>query len=143
MPGLLKNAFSRILMYELDHRISHSRHNHLFVMFGDDFEYKVASQNFRNMDAMIEYMNTHHSDKYFFKYSTPSEYIDAVKEMDISWPTKYDDMFPYADSKDAYWTGFFTSRPNHKSYVRTQSSEYHASAQLYVEKLMDQGSSKK
>lgn len=49
------------------------------------------------MDNMIHYMNKHHSDKFFFRYSTPSDYVDAIKKHNVSWPTKYDDMFPYSD----------------------------------------------
>ena len=66
------------------------------------------------MDAMIYYMNKHHSDKYYFKYSTPSEYIDAINKFNIKWPTKYDDMFPYSDDPYSYWTGYYTTRPNMK-----------------------------
>ena len=50
------------------------------------------------MDAMIEYMNEKHGDKYVFRYSTPSDYIDALQKHNVQWPTKYDDMFPYSDN---------------------------------------------
>lgn len=30
-------------------------------------------------------------------YSTPSIYIDAIAAENIEWPSKYDDLFPYAD----------------------------------------------
>jgi len=63
---------------------------------------------------MIDYMNEHHQSDYIFKYSTPSIYIDALKEKDVKWPTKYDDLFPYSDDPDSYWTGYFTSRANDK-----------------------------
>ena len=52
------------------------------------------------------------------KYSTPTEYLNALRALDIEWPTNYDDMFPYADKGDDYWTGYFTSRPNSKVFVR-------------------------
>jgi len=42
-------------------------------------------------------MNKHHGDEFHLKYSTPSEYVDAVKAYNVSWPTKYDDLMPYAD----------------------------------------------
>ena len=31
---------------------------------------------------------------------------------------KTDDLFPYADGPHSYWTGYFTSRPTLKGYVR-------------------------
>lgn len=57
-----------------------------------------AFQNYENMDKMIEYMNANFGDKYIFKYSTPSEYVDAINGIkDRKWPTKYDDLMPYGD----------------------------------------------
>ena len=37
-----------------------------------------------------------------------------------------DDFFPYADNKDGFWTGYFTSRPALKRYVRETSGWYQA-----------------
>lgn len=52
----------------------------IFCLFGSDFQYKAAAWNYRNLDAMIKYMNENHGDKYFFKYSSPSKYIDSIKK---------------------------------------------------------------
>lgn len=52
------------------------------------------------------------------KYATPSEYIDAIYKDNITYPTKKDDFFPYADYTDAYWSGYFTSRVSIKGLVR-------------------------
>lgn len=125
-------------MLHLDDRIAHYRSDDVFVLFGDDFRYMSAAQNYQSMDNMIAYFNTHHSDKYFFRYSTPSEYVDAVSKHNISWPTKYDDMMPYSDAPLNFWTGYFTSRANDKGYIRTASQKLHASSQLYAEKMFDQ-----
>lgn len=96
-------------------------------MFGMDFNYQDAFQNYENMDKMIEYMNANHGDKYIFKYSTPSMYIDAINSIaDREWPTKYGDLMPYGDDQDSWWTGYFSSRPNAKSYVRMGSHQLHA-----------------
>lgn len=90
------------------------------------------------MDAMIEYMNMKYPDEYNLIYSTPSQYIDSLQKHNVSWPTKTDDMFPYSDGPDAYWTGYFTSRANDKLYVRDGSHNFHASNNLYSEKVLDQ-----
>jgi len=42
-------------------------------------------------------------------YSTPGKFLDAIKKENVNWPVRRDDMFPYADEKHAYWTGYFTS----------------------------------
>ena len=65
------------------------------------------------LDNMIEYMNKHHSDKYILKYSTPSEYISSINYAE-TLSIKTNDMFPYSDTVQAYWTGYYTSRPNLK-----------------------------
>jgi len=96
-------------------------------MFGMDFNYQDAFQNYENMDKMIEYMNANHGYKYIFKYSTPSMYIAAINSIaDREWPTKYGDLMPYGDDQDSWWTGYFSSRPNAKSYVRMGSHQLHA-----------------
>jgi lysosomal alpha-mannosidase len=48
-----------------DKRTQYATDN-LFVTFGMDFEYVDAFKNYENMDRMIEYFNTHHSDNYHF-----------------------------------------------------------------------------
>lgn len=47
-------------------------------------------------------------------YSTPGEYLDSLIAANVTWPVRYDDMFPYADKPDDYWTGYFTSRAGAK-----------------------------
>ena len=51
-------------------------------------------------------------------YSTPTMYLDALHSVNQSWELKTDDFFPYADCPHCYWTGYFTSRPALKRYVR-------------------------
>jgi len=80
------------------------------------------------MDAMIEYMNENYGDKFNLFYSTPSAYVDAVNSYNVTWPTKYDDMFPYADAADSVWSGYFSSRPNDKEYIRRASKNFDASS---------------
>lgn len=46
-------------------------------------------------------------------------------------------MFPYADSKFSYWTGYFTSRANDKEYIRRGSHNLHASSKLYGLEAID------
>jgi len=82
---------------------------------------------------LIDYINENHGDKWHFKYSSPSDYIDALAAQKITWPTRYDDMMPYSTGGNDVWSGYFSSRPNLKSFVRTGSHVTHASNQLYAE----------
>jgi hypothetical protein len=108
----------------LTHMADHYRTDHLLVPFGDDFNYLNAQKIFLNVDKLIKNFNERYDDVELF-YSTPNQYLDAVHAADIEWPTKYDDLFPYSDGDDAYWTGYFTSRPNLKGYVREVSKDLH------------------
>jgi lysosomal alpha-mannosidase len=99
------------------HMKDHYRTNNLFVTMGEDFNYMNAKQFFTSIDKLIPYFNNKYSNITLL-YSTPGMYIDAVNKVDIEWPTKYDDMFPYADNENSFWTGYFSSRANDKEYIR-------------------------
>ncbi|KAK6153871.1 hypothetical protein DH2020_013510 [Rehmannia glutinosa] len=105
-----------------------TRSNHIMWTMGTDFKYQYAETWFRNMDKLIHYVNRDGRVNAF--YSTPSIYTDAKYALNESWPLKLDDYFPYADRINAYWTGYFTSRPTIKGYVRMMSGYYLAARQL-------------
>ncbi|KAL6642500.1 hypothetical protein ACP70R_020681 [Stipagrostis hirtigluma subsp. patula] len=105
-----------------------TRTNHVMWTMGDDFRYQYAESWFRNMDKLIHHVNR--DGRVHALYSTPSIYTDAKHASNESWPVKYDDYFPYADSTNAYWTGYFTSRPTFKRYVRMLSGYYLAAREI-------------
>ncbi|KAJ1295938.1 hypothetical protein BS78_01G260800 [Paspalum vaginatum] len=105
-----------------------TRTNHIMWTMGNDFNYQYAESWFLNMDKLIEHVNK--DGRVHALYSTPSIYTDAKHASNESWPVKYDDYFPYADSNNAYWTGYFTSRPTFKRYVRVYSGYYLAARQI-------------
>lgn len=103
---------------------------------GDDFNFMNAKMYFDSMDKLITHFNAKYPDITLL-YSTPSDYIDALASLDLTWTTKYDDMFPYADGSTSYWTGYFTSRANDKEYVRRGSHNLMASNKLFALKAID------
>ncbi|XP_062075762.1 alpha-mannosidase At3g26720-like [Humulus lupulus] len=105
-----------------------TRTNHIMWMMGIDFRYPYAISWFRQMDKFIHYVNQ--DGRVNALYSTPSLYTDAKHATDEKWPLKTDDFFPYADHPNAYWTGYFTSRPGLKGYVRALSGYYLTARQL-------------
>ncbi|KAL3720554.1 hypothetical protein ACJRO7_005378 [Eucalyptus globulus] len=105
-----------------------TRTNHIMWTMGDDFVYQYAESWFKQMDKLIHYVNK--DGRVNALYSTPSIYVDAKNAANVSWPLKTDDYLPYADRKDAYWTGYFTSRPALKRYARMLSGYYLAARQL-------------
>ncbi|XP_054794289.1 alpha-mannosidase At3g26720-like, partial [Prosopis cineraria] len=105
-----------------------TRTNHIMWTMGTDFRYQYANSWFRQMDKFIHYVNL--DGRVNALYSTPSIYTDAKYAANEEWPLKLDDFFPYADHPNAYWTGYFTSRPALKGYVRVMSGYYQAARQL-------------
>ncbi|XVF16104.1 hypothetical protein REPUB_Repub10bG0002500 [Reevesia pubescens] len=105
-----------------------TRTNHVMWAMGTDFRYQYANSWFRQMDKFIHYVNQ--DGRVNALYSTPSIYTDAKYAANEQWPLKTDDFFPYADKPNAYWTGYFTSRPAFKGYVRLLSAYYLAARQL-------------
>lgn len=105
-----------------------TRTNHIMFTMGTDFKYQYANTWFRQLDKFIHYVNM--DGRVNALYSTPSIYTDAKYAANEIWPLKTDDFFPYADHPNAYWTGYFTSRPAIKRYVRMMSGYYLAARQL-------------
>ncbi|KAL1314516.1 hypothetical protein HN51_041317 [Arachis hypogaea] len=105
-----------------------TRTNHIMWTMGTDFKYQYAHTWFRQLDKFIHYVNK--DGRVNALYSTPSIYTDAKYATNETWPIKTDDYFPYADNANAYWTGYFTSRPAIKRYVRLMSGYYLAARQL-------------
>jgi len=89
------------------------RTNHLLVPMGCDFQFQNAKQNFRSIDRMIKYINDRFPNVTLM-YSTPGQYLDALIASNTTWPVRYDDIFPYVDIAQDYWTGYFTSRQGAK-----------------------------
>lgn len=104
------------------------RTNHIIWTMGEDFQYESAGTWFKQMDKLIHYVNKDGRVNAF--YSTPTIYTEEKYASNESWPLKTGDFFPYADYSNAYWTGYFTSRPALKGYVRKLSGFLQAARQL-------------
>lgn len=88
-------------------------------------------------------------------YSSPECYLESIQKESGSnsmlgsykygssssrkqrWPIKIDDFFPYADVMNAYWTGYFSSRPALKLHVKHASNLLTAAKQLTVLSKID------
>ena len=112
-------------MYDyVSHMKTHYRSNHLLVTWGGDFFFKNGFKWYSNTDKLIKNFNLRYKDVQLL-YSTPGKWLDAIKEADVVWPIKWDDMFPYADVKHGYWTGYFSSWAVAKGFIRDLSRASH------------------
>ena len=81
------------------------------------------------MDKMIKAVNA--DGRVTARYSSPADYVAAKRAEKIVWPlTANSDFFPYADGAHMFWTGYFTSRPALKGYVRAASALHNAVRQV-------------
>ena len=89
-------------------------------------QYENAEQWYINLDRAIKAVNANGT--ITLQYSTPSLYVKARSAEPVQWPIKTDDFFPYAfsydtpDSPNSYWTGYLSSRPTLKGYIRETSA---------------------
>ncbi|KAK4475411.1 hypothetical protein MN116_002467 [Schistosoma mekongi] len=102
--------------------------NHVMVLMGCDFTYENANMNYKNMDKLIAYVNQRqklNGSQVNLLYSTPACYTKAVNDAFNKIGTisrRGGDFFPYASGPHSYWTGYYTSRPALKYYVRQASN---------------------
>lgn len=126
--------FADMFASDVKSRTKGYRTNQILWAFGCDFQYSNPRLNFKSMNKLFRYMNAR-QDKYGMElvYSTPSRYVKAVNAAGITdWEVKTDDIFPYADSPHSYWTGYMTSRPAIKSYVRSRGAFLRAADKMAV-----------
>jgi hypothetical protein len=107
------------------------RGNHFMIPWGCDFTFANARLNFEDLDTIIKYINANNDQNVQLIYSTPGQYIDALHSQDIVWPTKYADMFPYADNPYDIWSGYYTSRQHAKQDVRNGQQALHDFSKIY------------
>ena len=91
----------------------------VMLTMGTDFTYGAAPYWYDQLDRLIRHVNAAEGTKLNVFYSTPSAYLDAkTGNPHMRWPLKTGDFFPYRWTPHQYWTGYFTSRPTLKAFIR-------------------------
>ena len=118
------------------------KHKNIMFLFGDDFKY-TNDFLFRNIDNLKNQFDSKQSDakRYFgtsekvnFFYSTPEKYFQYMKEelekngKNLETLT-HKDFYPLRT--DCYWTGYFTSRPYLKGYIRKASNAFYSISKYF------------
>ncbi|XP_077995437.1 lysosomal alpha-mannosidase-like isoform X2 [Glandiceps talaboti] len=111
-------------------QVKHFQTNHIMMTMGDDFEYENANEWFKNLDKLIKYVNQREdTTNVHVLYSTPACYLLSLNQANKTWTTKAEDFMPIGSPHD-YWSGFYTSRPALKGYVRETSGLLQTCKQL-------------
>ena len=111
----------------IDDQVSFTAGQDTMIMMATDFSGENAITWYRNIDKLIHHVNA--AGKYNLLYSTPSIYT-AAKAATTPLPLRTEDVMPYADNRHAFWSGYFTSRPALKGYIRDSSAVFQAAKQL-------------
>lgn len=121
------------------------KYNAILVPLGDDFRFDKEvewDQQYKNYAMLFQYMNSRSDWNIHLKFGTPNDYFNVVKkrrnrsrtaskEQYSDMPTLSGDFFPYSDQSNAYWTGFYTTRPFDKRFSRDLESNLRAADILY------------
>eukprot|EP00516_Mucochytrium_quahogii_P001594 CAMPEP_0203752564 /NCGR_PEP_ID=MMETSP0098-20131031/6475_1 /ASSEMBLY_ACC=CAM_ASM_000208 /TAXON_ID=96639 /ORGANISM=" , Strain NY0313808BC1" /LENGTH=1279 /DNA_ID=CAMNT_0050642793 /DNA_START=152 /DNA_END=3988 /DNA_ORIENTATION=- len=97
------------------------RTHHLLVPFGDRSRFIEADKQFTNMEKLMRHINEKIPDVRI-RFSTASEYVKSVRETaavtSLEFPRYVGDFTTYADGKDGYWTGVYSTRMSLKDSIR-------------------------
>ena len=121
----------------LKKRLQWFKTDQLLLPFGGDFNFKLATVQFSQMDGIIKYINANVSGYNLkMRYSTLSEYFSAAMSTASTYETRSNDFYPYLacypcgapecdnapcgplNQSNDYWSGFYTSKPAQKLLVR-------------------------
>ena len=119
--------------------------DHVVMTYGCDFAFTYAKTDYDALDWIIQNFNQRNPG-IELRYSTPQKYVDELKKINAKFtekegfPVHRDDSFPYAQNKNEFWSGFFTTRPYFKSKVREVSQNLHSSLILAAIEIVNAGS---
>jgi len=133
---------SELLLDQYRKKAQIYRSNVVLAPLGDDFRYEKTFETqhqFDNYEAIMEYVNSHKELNAEIKFGTLKDYFTAVAERqggvsgesipDI--PSLGGDFFTYADGKNHYWSGYFTSRPFLKHMDRELAAHLRAAEIIF------------
>ncbi|KAI6176154.1 Alpha-mannosidase [Aphelenchoides bicaudatus] len=96
----------------------------LLIAIGDDFFFKEPrdfTENYKNYRQLIDHINTTPGYGMNIKFSTVSDYFEAIRAENKTFPLLRSDFFPYTENKEGshpYWSGYFVHRPYFKRLER-------------------------
>lgn len=115
-----------------------STHNVVIAPLGDSFSYESQTEfdfQYYNYDKIADFVNNNRDIyKASVEFGTTKDYFNSILSSQTSFPTLKGDFLNFADISDgspAYWTGFFTSRPQLKILLRRLQSTLRSTEILF------------
>lgn len=128
-----------IVNYLKDAAESYRHPGEIYHLVGDDFAFNESDITYRNIDLLIDKINSNDSYNLNIFYSTPNRYMKRIKEIQELYTIKTDDFMPYADNNYSFWTGFFSSRPATKVHIKKTGRHFQSLRAIYAQLLFKQG----
>jgi len=111
------------------------REKNIYVLMGCDYTYENAGQNYKKMETIMKYIQDNYKKEANMNlfFSTPSEYIKAIKAEKATYPVYENDLLPYSEGNNEVWSGFFSSRPGLKKTIKDTSAIFHAHNKIFAQ----------
>ncbi|KAL0232683.1 hypothetical protein GEMRC1_011430 [Eukaryota sp. GEM-RC1] len=124
-PEVLDNRAHELIDYLMD-KAAKTNSSELMLIIGDDFKFVNAEVQFKNWDILISYVNENFENFNLF-YSSPDRYFQDVEASNSisDLLTVSGSFLPHADSVTTYWSGYYSTQPNLKKYLRILENRKH------------------
>ena len=116
---------------------SYTSKKHGVIFWGDDFAFQNAAQQYSHMESVIDECNKLSKTNIELVQSTPQTYVNALKEENLEFPVRSDDLQPYKFNSQQS-AGYFASHATFKKQVKDVSMELGAHSSLFARRLIDQ-----
>jgi hypothetical protein len=70
--------------------------------------------------------------------STPSTFINALKNEKVKWPVYNWDFVLSSIDKGFIFSGIFSNKPDFKKQIKDYSALYHAQSRLFAKRVINQ-----
>uniref|UniRef100_A0A8D1VJJ0 Alpha-mannosidase n=3 Tax=Sus scrofa TaxID=9823 RepID=A0A8D1VJJ0_PIG len=132
------NHYVLNLVDNVNKRAAWFRTQHVLWPWGCDRQFFNASQQFANMDRLMDHINKHTPELGIsMQYATLAEYFQAVFAQDVSWQVRdHRDFLPYSSAPEQTWTGFYTSQSGLKRLARRASALLYAGESLFTRYML-------
>ena len=107
------------------------------MMVGAHVNFMDAELYYSQLDQIIARFNRLNAD-ILMTHSTLSFFNELVEFHQQEMPVNYFDMMPIGDAQNNYFTGLFSSRENHKAFIRSAGQALSAVNKLFSVELMRQ-----